>query len=665
MTQLENLLQQCTVKLTLPDRMGWGTGFFVAPQWILTCAHVVQEVGHSVQVQWQKRELEAVVERSQPDPYDLALLRVTLPIDANPPCVYLDEEIQSRDPLYLFGYPDQDFPNGCPVTFSCEGLTGDEPALIKFALGQVRPGMSGSPLLNQRTRKVCGIVKFTRDRSIDLGGGAISTHMILEQFPQLRGLQQEFHQVDRRWSDLKFDALLTQIKSGGETETDLRQLHEALANQAPQIRQLGKYNISIDEGREIHIGDRTCVEIDGEAIQKIVEAIQQSSSTMPSSIPIQVDSSQARQTVKKILMLSANTEDAETVCRKNQIRKIREALSRAKQSSQFDLENRPEIGVTDLSQELSAIEPYAIDIYGRRNGIETLVSENGYENTASENSEKLIAKLFRLHAQSIECVILNGCYLEEQAREVVQYIEFVIGINQNLKDSEALVFLNEFYFHLGSGRTVKDSYDLGCYPLEQNGCDDTQLPILLDKQSEIKRRGLEKELSSCNEEIEKNPNNATLWKKKADILKDLNRPEEMDEAYEKASSLDPNNYKIRTKQGDALEQFKKHEKSVKAYDKALELDPNNYKIWWKKGQALDEAGKYDEAMESYNKAIALEPPSPDNYVICREYGFILKKVGQYQKSIILYEESLDFEPRYRASNYEKRQVHKKMYSQKG
>ncbi len=203
MSQLENLLQQCTVKLTLPG--GWGTGFFVAPEWILTCTHVVREAkGEPVQVRWQKQEnwAKAMVERSLPDPYDLALLRVTLPIDANPPCVYLDVAIQSRDPLYLFGYPDQDFPNGCPVTFNCEGLTGDEPGLIKFALGQVRPGMSGAPLLNQRTGKVCGIVKFTRDRSFDLGGGAIPTRVILEQFPQLREFQKEFHGGDHRWSKL-------------------------------------------------------------------------------------------------------------------------------------------------------------------------------------------------------------------------------------------------------------------------------------------------------------------------------------------------------------------------------------------------------------------------------------------------------------------------------
>jgi hypothetical protein len=80
--------------------------------------------------------------------------------------------------------------------------------------------MSGSALLNQHTGKVCGIVKFTCDRSIDLGGGAIPTGVILKQFPQLRELQQQYHQSDRRWSDLlgkqadiNFQAYLESIRN--------------------------------------------------------------------------------------------------------------------------------------------------------------------------------------------------------------------------------------------------------------------------------------------------------------------------------------------------------------------------------------------------------------------------------------------------------------------
>jgi hypothetical protein len=202
MSQLESLLKQCTVKITVSGHAGWGTGFFVAPELVLTCAHVVREAqGQLIQV-WSQNWAscaQAVVEQVRPDLYDLALLRVPMHEGTLPPCVYLDEEIRSRDPLYLFGYPDQDFPNGCPVTFDCEGLTGDEPPLIKFALGQVRPGMSGAPLLNQRTGKVCGLVKFTRDRTIDLGGGAIPASVIFECFPYIKNRNEQFQKIDFRW----------------------------------------------------------------------------------------------------------------------------------------------------------------------------------------------------------------------------------------------------------------------------------------------------------------------------------------------------------------------------------------------------------------------------------------------------------------------------------
>jgi hypothetical protein len=198
---LIDLLHRSTVKLTVGREQG--TGFFVAPGLILTCAHVVKEAGTTpIQVRWQHRHdfAEATIERFLPD-IDIALLRFNPPPNTNVPCVLLDAVVESRDPLYLFGYPDQDFPNGCPATFNCEGLTGDEPPLIKFQLGQVRPGMSGSPLLNQRTGKVCGVVKFTRDRSLDLGGGAVPVSTVLSQCRELVELQQQFHQNDRGWKD--------------------------------------------------------------------------------------------------------------------------------------------------------------------------------------------------------------------------------------------------------------------------------------------------------------------------------------------------------------------------------------------------------------------------------------------------------------------------------
>ena len=203
---LENVLEHCTVKLTVPGKRGHGTGFIVAPGLILSCAHVVRGADnqyHKGPVKiWQKQNFisEAEVKKWLPD-LDIALLEFCPPPDSEFPCVYLDEAVASGDELYTFGYPDQDYPNGCPVTFDCEGLTGDEPPLIKFKHGQVRPGISGAALLNQRTGKVCGIVKFTRSRGDDLGGGAVTTSVILSQFSALVELQQRFHRRNKRWID--------------------------------------------------------------------------------------------------------------------------------------------------------------------------------------------------------------------------------------------------------------------------------------------------------------------------------------------------------------------------------------------------------------------------------------------------------------------------------
>lgn len=198
---LADLLQRCTVRINLPGKQGWGTGFFVAHGLILTCAHVVGNTNtQTVTIQWSDQEnlAEATVDRLLPN-FDLALLKCNPPIDLR--CVYLDESAEPGDNTYSFGYPD-DYPIGAPVTLNCEGLTGDYPPIIKFKSGQIRPGMAGAPLLNQRTGKVCGILKYTRGRTADLGGGGIPTSVIFSAFPELRDLQQQLHQVDTRWTQL-------------------------------------------------------------------------------------------------------------------------------------------------------------------------------------------------------------------------------------------------------------------------------------------------------------------------------------------------------------------------------------------------------------------------------------------------------------------------------
>lgn len=198
---IDRLLQACTVRLHLPDTRERGTGFWVAPGWILTCHHVVREATALVQVTGSQGEDWGNATLAYPAPQsDLALLTCATPPPPPLPAVALDPSFQPLDRLYVYGYPSE-FPKGASVTAECEGSAEDEGlSLIKFKAGQFQPGISGSPVLNLRSGQVCGVVKFTRDRSSDLGGGAIPIALALEAFPFLAALQQAFHQADRRWA---------------------------------------------------------------------------------------------------------------------------------------------------------------------------------------------------------------------------------------------------------------------------------------------------------------------------------------------------------------------------------------------------------------------------------------------------------------------------------
>jgi trypsin-like peptidase/TIR domain-containing protein len=197
---LYGLLHDCIEQVVVPKK-SQGTGFFVAPGLVLTCAHVVeaaQEGNLPIQVSWHDQTFLAHIQEYRDSKYpDLALLKVNL---SNHPCVLLHEGAEPFSELYSFGYPDLD-PRGASTTFETEGWAGDKQELLKFKEGQVRPGMSGSPLLNRVTGSVCGIVQFTRDRSTDLGGKGMLTKVVLREFPELEEQQKLFHQRDKRWLD--------------------------------------------------------------------------------------------------------------------------------------------------------------------------------------------------------------------------------------------------------------------------------------------------------------------------------------------------------------------------------------------------------------------------------------------------------------------------------
>ena len=180
-------LREYTVRLQAEGKSG--TGFFVAPGLILTCAHVVTDNNGKaiapINVYGKNCDYTAIVHKLPTNSQvDLALLQLDKPIPEHP-WVSLNESVANGDSLYSVGYTD-DYPNGEPRDFTYTGLTGDDPPLMTFRGEQVQPGFSGAPLLNKRTSKICGLIKRSRDIYTTLGGRGVPGLVIFAHFPELK-----------------------------------------------------------------------------------------------------------------------------------------------------------------------------------------------------------------------------------------------------------------------------------------------------------------------------------------------------------------------------------------------------------------------------------------------------------------------------------------------
>ena len=203
MTPQDELLRRCTVRIHV-SACQKGSGFYVASGQVVTCSHVIEAVRlGSDESQAEVTVVDtagithpAEVVLDDPD-NDVALLALQTPPEFHP-CVLLDQDVVARDELRTFGYTEK-YPQGEPLTLDVEGEMGGERPWIKLKEGQVLGGMSGAPVLNERTGGVCGILKRSRDPKQPLGGYAISLATLFSLDAEIRRRNQSFHEKHQEW----------------------------------------------------------------------------------------------------------------------------------------------------------------------------------------------------------------------------------------------------------------------------------------------------------------------------------------------------------------------------------------------------------------------------------------------------------------------------------
>ncbi|GAB2829151.1 VMAP-C domain-containing protein [Streptomyces daliensis] len=183
--RLEALARTATVRLGPEDADGtlWGSGFFVAPGWVLTCLHVVRErlgpdgglpfAVHGAGGLRVGARLGYRLPAAQDGDQDLALVRLL--DDVPHPCVWLTDRGDKPARVAAYGWrvpkegqAPQEWSGNCAITGS-DGPYG----MMLGPETEVPHGASGGPVVDRDHGSVVGVVKARR-RGRD-GGLAIAT----------------------------------------------------------------------------------------------------------------------------------------------------------------------------------------------------------------------------------------------------------------------------------------------------------------------------------------------------------------------------------------------------------------------------------------------------------------------------------------------------------
>jgi len=210
MSDLPSLLKSAIVRIERPDG-GGGTGFFVAPGVVVSCAHVTRVgVGSTLSIRYLDRILPGTVVVQEPEeipddgltPYpDVGV--IALQDAPDHACALIDQELPALfTRLHTQGFTQtlSDEPRPESAGFTYVG-PHDVPggSLLKLIADEAVGGMSGGPLLDLTRRVVCGMLKTSREPGTDRGGWGVPISAVIDLRPDLVEANGAFHAVASPW----------------------------------------------------------------------------------------------------------------------------------------------------------------------------------------------------------------------------------------------------------------------------------------------------------------------------------------------------------------------------------------------------------------------------------------------------------------------------------
>lgn len=180
---------------------------------------------------------------------------------------------------------------------------------------------------------------------------------------------------------------------------------------------------------------------------------------------------------RKILVLASAPTDLAFLRLDQEVSEIGEGLRRSKHRDRFELAHRWAVGPTEIRRALLDEDPQIVHFcgHGEKKGL-MVEDDQGFPTLLSNEA---IAGLFAIFADKIECVVLNACWSQAQAKAINGHVGYVIGMSRPIGDKAAMEFAVGFYDGLGGGKSIEEAFKIGVNAIQAHNLSEHQTPILL------------------------------------------------------------------------------------------------------------------------------------------------------------------------------------------
>jgi hypothetical protein len=73
----------------------------------------------------------------------------------------------------------------------------------------------------------------------------------------------------------------------------------------------------------------------------------------------------------------------------------------------------------------------------------------------------VLADVFSVFKRDVKCVFMNASDTIKSTHAIAQSIDYVIGVEDDIRDSDAIAFSSGFYEGIAAGKNYEDSFELG------------------------------------------------------------------------------------------------------------------------------------------------------------------------------------------------------------